>query len=74
MDPPDPDRPCLRDAVSDSKIFGGKSPCFVFGYTPYFSFEIIDKWNIHNHGSTSSERSGHVMVFLIVFSVLICPG
>jgi hypothetical protein len=30
------------------------------------SFDIIDKWNINNHCSTSCVRPGHFMVFLIV--------
>jgi hypothetical protein len=38
------------------------------------SFDILDKWNIDNQRSTSCVRPGHVMVFLIVFSVLVCPG
>jgi hypothetical protein len=43
-------------------------------YAPSLSFDILDKWNINNPSSTSCVRSDHVMVFLIFFSVLVCPG
>jgi hypothetical protein len=43
-------------------------------YSPSLSFAIFDKWNINNPCSTSCVRPGHFMVFLIVFSVLVCPG
>jgi hypothetical protein len=38
------------------------------------SFDISDKWNINKQCSTSCVRPSHVMVLLIVFSVLVCPG
>jgi hypothetical protein len=41
-------------------------------YAPSLSFDIFHKWNINNECSTSCVRSGHVMVFLIVFCVLVC--
>jgi hypothetical protein len=37
------------------------------------SYDIYDKWNINNQCQTSCIRPGHIMVFLIVFSVLVCP-
>jgi hypothetical protein len=43
-------------------------------FAPSLSFDILDKWNINNQCSTSCVRPGHVMVFLMVFSVLVCPG
>jgi hypothetical protein len=43
-------------------------------YAPSLSFDILDKWKINNNGSKSCVRPGHIMVFLIVFSVLVCPG
>jgi hypothetical protein len=39
-------------------------------YAPSLSFAILDKWNINNQCSTSCVSPGHVMIFLIVFSVL----
>jgi hypothetical protein len=45
-----------------------------FSYAPSLSFDILDNWNIDNQCSTSCVRSDHVMVFLIVFSLLVCPG
>jgi hypothetical protein len=41
---------------------------------PSSSVDIFNKWNINNQCSTSCVRHEHVMVFLIVFSVLVCPG
>jgi hypothetical protein len=35
------------------------------------SFKITNKWKIINLASTSCVRPGHVMVFLIVFSVFV---
>jgi hypothetical protein len=43
-------------------------------YSPSLSFDILHKLNINNTCSTSCVRPGHVMVFLIVFSVFVCPG
>jgi hypothetical protein len=40
-----------------------------FVHAPSLSFDIVDKWNINNQSSKSFVRPGHVMVFLIVFSV-----
>jgi hypothetical protein len=38
------------------------------------SFDIFDKWYINNQCSTSCVRPGYIIVFLIVFSVLVCLG
>jgi hypothetical protein len=43
-------------------------------YSPSLSFDILDKWNINGQCSISFLRSGHVMVFLKLCSVLVCPG
>jgi hypothetical protein len=43
-------------------------------YAPSLSLDIHDKWNINNQCSTSCVRPCHVMIFLIVVSVLVCPG
>jgi hypothetical protein len=42
-------------------------------YAPSLSIDILDKRNINNQCSSSCVRPGHVMVFLIVVSVLVCP-
>jgi hypothetical protein len=43
-------------------------------HAPSLPFYILDKWNINNQCSTSCVIPGHTMLFLIVFSVLVCPG
>jgi hypothetical protein len=45
-----------------------------FVHAPSLSFDILDKWNINNQFSTSGGRPGKVMVFLIVFSFIVCSG
>jgi hypothetical protein len=73
MDPTDSQRPWTRDTVSDSAILGGSSSYFLRARS-FFSFDLLDKWNINIQGSISCVRQAHVMVFLIVFSVDVLPG
>jgi hypothetical protein len=55
-------------------LFWIKSAHFSYEYAPSLLFDILDKWNINNQYSTSCVRPCHVMLFLIVFSVLVCTG
>jgi hypothetical protein len=43
-------------------------------YAASLSFDILDKWKLNDTCSTIFEKPGNVIVFLIVFSVLVCPG
>jgi hypothetical protein len=69
MDPPDPHKPWHRDTMSDSAILGGSSPYFLRSF-----FVIWHTWQVEHKRSNSCVRPGHVMVFLTVFFVLVCPG
>jgi hypothetical protein len=71
MDPPDPYRPYPRGRTLLFCV-GAKHISCVFALS--LSLEILDKWCINNQYSTSCVRLGHAMVFMIVFSVLVCPG
>jgi hypothetical protein len=60
--------------MSDSEIRVGGATHISCMYAPSLLFDIIDKWNINKKFSISCGRPGHVMVFLILFSALVCPG
>jgi hypothetical protein len=42
-------------------------------FNPFLSFDIIETWKIINQYSKSCVKQGHVMIFLIVVCVLVCP-
>ena len=54
---------------SDSAILGGSKPYFFRS-----RFVNCQTGQVEHKRSTSCVRPGHVIVFLIVFSVLVCPG
>jgi hypothetical protein len=60
--------------------FGWKHPIFltlllvIISCAPPLSFDKVDKWKINNQCSTSCVIPGHVMIFLIVFSVPVSSG
>jgi hypothetical protein len=43
-------------------------------FSAFMSFDMLEKWNINYQCSKSCVRPGHVIVFLIVVSVLVCHG
>jgi hypothetical protein len=53
---------------SGSSVLGGKSPHFLRSFLGSWQTVQVD-----HKRSTSFARSGHVMMFLIVFSVQVCP-
>jgi hypothetical protein len=60
--------PWTRDTVSDYAISGLQQTL------SHIYFDVLDKRNKNNQISASCARLGYVMVFLIAFSVHICPG
>jgi hypothetical protein len=62
-----------REIVCQILLFWVIAAHICLVHAPYFSFDILDKWNINNQCSTSCVRPGHVMVCLIVFSNFLCP-
>jgi hypothetical protein len=68
MDPPDPEIQC------QNLLFWLGAGHIYCVYAPSFSFDILDKWNINNDCLTPCVILDHVMLFLILFSVLVCPG
>jgi hypothetical protein len=54
--------------------FGLERTIFLALLLCHLSFDILDKWKINNQCSTSCVKPGHAMVFLLVFSALVCPG
>jgi hypothetical protein len=71
--PPDPHKSWPRDCVSDHAILDESSPYFLLVYAHSLILDIIDKWDIKNQRSKSCVRRGHFMIFLIFFTVLVCP-
>jgi hypothetical protein len=73
--PPNPHKPWTRDLMSDSAILSRSSPYFLHVSSLFFIWHV---WQVEHKQSMFNilynTRPCHVMVFLIVFSVLVCSG
>jgi hypothetical protein len=67
MDPPDPQKPWPKGQI---QIFWVGVAHISFALS--LLFDILDKWNINVQKICL--RPFHIIVFLIVFSVIVCPG